>query len=208
MSKLRRYVLRLLPICAASSLLCLITIAGTASALNYGAGKYGDCTYGTCGITLSSNGVVNINIVPSQTGACTVGSDLVSVLTDNTNGYTLTIQTNGASNALSNGSSTIAAISASQSSPSTLSANNWGYRVDGVSNFGSGPTSAYANAAYPVSDLFAPVPPSTGSADTLATTSVPADPAVTTTVWYGACADTTIPASTYGATVMYTAVAN
>lgn len=174
---------------------------------NYGNGTYGSCQYGSCSITLSSSGTVNLDIAPTTTGNCTIASDSVSVLTDNSSGYNLTFQDTAASSALDSGGPTIPASSATFASPATLANNTWGYRVDGAGSFGAGPTSAQSNG--PASSLlFAAVPTSAASPDTLANTSGPANPAVITTVWYGVCTTTATPSGSYSTQVIYTATAN
>ncbi len=87
--------------------------------------------------------------------------------------------------------------------------NKWGYRVDGWSGFGAGPTSPVTNAA-PGSLTFAGTQPSSGTPDTIAQTAVVNSSPVTTTVWYGICANNAlgVPAGSYTSTVEYTASAN
>lgn len=176
-------------------------------AIEYGSGLYGACQYGSCSITIGSNSNVSVNVTPNSGGSCTVQSDSVSVLTSNSSGYTLTLADSGTNTALRKGSDSIAATSATQASPSALSANAWGYRVDGAGAFGNGPTTAGNNTS-PGSTTFAGVPASNGTAATVASTSVAANPAVTTTIWYGVCANTNIPNGTYTTQVVYTAVTN
>jgi len=187
----------------------LITPAVTlASNGAYSDGNYSACTYNTCGITLSSNGTVNINVTPGGSTTCTTQSDSVAVTTDSSTGYTLSMNDNATSSSLLGSSTpTIPTSSATQSSPSALSTNTWGYRVDGVGGFGAGPTSASSNTGTS-STTFAGIPTSAQTAATLVNSGSPADPAVTTTVWYGICVDTTVPADTYSSTVVYTAVVN
>jgi hypothetical protein len=174
----------------------------------YGSGTYGACSYGNvCSITLSSNGSISLDITPASGGRCTIHSDTASVLTDDSNGYTLTLADNGTNTSLVNGGATIDATSATIASPAAISGNHWGYRVDGLGSFGSGPTTSQSNVS-PDSTLFAGIKASNQTADTLAATSTAANPAVTTTVWYGACADTSVASGAYTTQVTYTAVAN
>jgi len=174
----------------------------------YGSSTYGSCDYGeACSITITSNGAVSLNVVPTSGGSCTIRSDTVSVLTDDANGYTLTLADNTDVTALSDGPSTISATAGTLASPSALTGNSWGYRIDGVGSFGSGPTTAQTNVS-PTSALFAEVQPNSEGGDTIADTSTAADPAQTTTVWFGACANTAVSSGTYTGQVVYTAVAN
>jgi hypothetical protein len=174
----------------------------------YGSGSYGSCDFGSaCSISLTSNGNIDLNVTPAAGGACTTQSDTASVLTDDTNGYTLTLADSSTSTALQNGAASINASSGTLASPTSLVANNWGYRVDGLGSFGSGPTTSQTNVS-PSGALFAGIEASDQPADTIASTSGAADPAVTTTVWYGACANTSVASGTYSSQVLYTAVAN
>ena len=144
---------------------------------------------------------------PGSGGKCTIQSDTATVLTDDSNGYTLTLADNTTNTSLTNGGNSIPATSGTLAAPSTLGANFWGYRVDGLGSFGSGPTTAQSNIS-PSSALFAGVVPSTSSPDVLANTTSIADPAVTTTIWYGVCANQSQPSGPYSTQVTYTALAN
>lgn len=176
-------------------------------AINFGSGTYGACQYNTCSISISTSGTVSLNVTPAPAGACTTQSDNVSVLTDDPNGYTLTLANSSTNQSLVNGSATINTTNATQASPAALAANSWGYRVDGIGGFGSGPTSSQTNINLN-STTFAQVPASNAPPDVLANTSVAADPAVSTTVWYSVCANTTETSGTYLSQVTYSAITN
>jgi hypothetical protein len=181
--------------------------ADTTDSTVYGSGNYGNCDYGSCTITLSSGGATTLNVVPTPSGKCTVQSDSASVLTDSTSGYSLTMTTSTTNNAMTSGSNSIAASSGTAASPVTLGMNTWGYRVDGLSGFGTGPTSAQSSGSVP-SVPFAGVPASNQAGTQVATSSGPANPAVSTTVWYGLCANSGQSSGNYSVTVTYTAVTN
>lgn len=181
--------------------------ADTTDSTVYGSGNYGNCDYGSCTITLSGGGSKTLNVVPTPTGKCTVQSDTASVLTDSTSGYSLTMTTSTTNNAMTSGSNSIAASSGTASSPVTLAMNTWGYRVDGLSGFGTGPTSAQSSGSIP-SVSFAGVPASNQAGTQVASSGGPANPAVTTTVWYGLCANASQSSGNYSVTVTYTAVTN
>jgi hypothetical protein len=184
------------------------TLADTTDTTNYGSGDYGYCDYGSCTITLSSTGDVALDTVPTAGGSCTVQSDSISVETDNTNGYTAQVSNNDPSvTGMVSGSNTIPASSGTAASPVTLSNNTWGYRVDGLAGFGAGPTSSQSSASVP-SVTFAGIPSSTDFAAPVASSTSPANPAVSTTVWYGLCIDVTLPSGSYSTQVVYTAVTN
>ena len=176
-------------------------------AINYDKGTYGACQYNTCSITISSSGTVSLDVTPTPSGACTTQSDDVSVFTDNSSGFTLSLGNSGTNTSLTNGSSNITSSTASQSSPAALTANTWGYRVDGVGGFGAGPTTAQTNISLN-STKFAGVPASNDLPDTLANTSVAADPAVDTTAWYSVCVNTSTVSGLYTSQVTYTAITN
>lgn len=154
----------------------------------------------------TSNGTVSINAIPTASGVQTIANDTVTVSTNDAAGYTLKLAETGASSALTSGGNSIAASSGSQSTPVVEAANTWGYRVDGVGGFGSGPTTATSNTAISGTIKFAAVP-ATASPDTLKTTATTASND-TTTVWYGVAVNTATPTGTYTNSVTYTSVAN
>lgn len=196
-------------ILAALCLVCMTTpaLADTTDSTVYGSGNFGDCDYGSCTITLSSTGVSNMAVVPTPTGKCTVQSDGVSVLTDSTTGYSLTMTTSTTNNAMTSGAGSIAASGGTLATPAVLAMNTWGYRVDGLGAFGAGPTTAQSSGSVP-SVTFAGVPASNQSAAQIASSSSPANPAATTTAWYGICANSSVPSGNYTTTITYTAVTN
>ena len=184
-----------------------IALANTTDSSTYGSGNYGDCDYGSCSITLSSGGAVNLDITPTQSGQCSIASDVVSVLTDSTSGYTVQLASSTTDTSLVNGASNIATSGGTAASPAILNPNAWGWRIDGYSGFGSGPTSAQSNITAPISS-FAGVPASNVAPATIKTSVTSANPAVNTTVWYGLCADTSALNGTYTTQVTYTATTN
>lgn len=190
---------------AAGMMALFIACSITATATNYGSGAYGACQYQSCSISLSSSGTVNLPITPGGGTTCTAASDTAIVSTGSSTGYTLQLSTSDATNTLTDGTNTIPAVSGTQASPAALSANTWGYRVDGVGGFGAGPTSGGVNTGVP-SELFASVPV-LASPSTIANTSAPAT-SEETDVWYGMCANAATQAGTYSDTVTYTAMVN
>lgn len=156
-------------------------------------------------ISVTTSTPVAISLTPTAGGVVSSSSDTVSVSTNNTSGYTLTLEDNDATTTLVSGANSIAAHSGTQASPTTLANNTWGYRVDGVGGFGAGPTSAETNNGSS-STIWAGVP-ATGSPNTLKTTSSTASND-TTTVWYGVKVTSSQPNGTYTDTVTYTATTN
>ncbi len=153
----------------------------------------------------TSSGAVNVNITPSAAGTQTIASDTITVSTSGQNGYTLQISRTGAESALVSGADTIPAAPGTQASPSALTANSWGYRVDGIGGFGAGPTSGQSSAAVSAA-TFAAVPAS-ASPNTIKVTSSTATND-TTAVWFSVVANTTLPTGTYTNSVTYTGIAN
>ena len=156
-------------------------------------------------ISLTSNGTVNLNATPTGNGVQTIASDTVSVSTNDNAGYTLQLNETNGSTTLTSGSNTIPAVSGTKTTPIAETASSWGYRVDSIGGFGSGPTSAGSNQA--IGSLGFAAVPATSSPDTLKTTSAVAAND-TTTVWYGIAVNDSIPSGTYTNSVTYTAVAN
>lgn len=185
-------------------------VLGVALARPYGAGRYGSCIYGSngCAISLSTDSGVGISLNPSGGDVVSIAKDNVNVITANYSGYTLSVESNTPStNNLVGDYSTIIPVSGTPSSPTTLSSNSWGWRVDNEASFGAGPTSAVTNA--PSSSLtFAAVPTNGSSVQVYSSNS--ATPPVTgdtIEVWYGIRVSPSKVAGDYDQTVLYTAVA-
>jgi hypothetical protein len=157
-------------------------------------------------ISMTTSGTVSISVTPTSSGAMSSASDTVSVSTNNTAGYALTLSDSNTNTDLVKGSDTITADAGTQASPSnTLTNNRWGYRVDSVGGFGAGPTSAETNvssSAYKWAGV-----PSSAAPNTLKSTATTAS-GDTTTVWYGVKSDSTKPNGIYTDTVTYTATTN
>lgn len=187
--------------------LLFVSVLSTA-ALPYGAGTYGSCTYGSCTITLSTSGTVSLNLHPNGSGVYTIQKDEVNVKSGASVGYNLSLSSSSANTNLVNGSDTISTNSGTYTSPTSLSLNSWGYRLDGINNFGAGPTSSVTNVSSS-SLSFAGIPAS-GTPDSIVTTTVASAPTVGDNygIWYGVRADLTPPAGTYSQTLTYTATQN
>jgi hypothetical protein len=160
-------------------------------------------------ISVSSTGTVTLNVLPSGSGSQTIGSDTVTVNTNDVAGYTLTLASSTANTYLASGSNQIPASSGSQATPVVQAANTWGYCVSGVGGFGATcPSVGVSNQAISGTNKFAGMP-ATGSPNTIATTATTAVNA-TTTVWFAVAANTSQAGSTtpYTGTITYTATAN
>lgn len=191
-----------------ASLLLAVFAVATAPVLASAAADTDNTTINaTIGSTISmtTSGTVALGITPDGDGQASSASDTVSVSTNNAGGYNLTLADSDATTTLANGGNSLTAHAGTQGTPTTLANNTWGYRVDGTGGFGAGPTSTQTNVDA-LSLTWAGVPAS-GSANTLKSTATTASND-TTTVWYGAKADTTKPNGVYTGTVTYTATTN
>jgi hypothetical protein len=162
-------------------------------------------TIGSTINVFTTSGTVSLNATPTGSGVQSTASDTVTVSTNNSSGYTLSVAETNASSSLVSGSNSIAATSGTFASPTALTANKWGYRVDSLGSFGNGPTSAISNAA--IGSLTYAAVPATASPQVLKTTATTATNN-TTTVWYSLAVNTSVPSGTYTNSVTYTAVTN
>lgn len=156
-------------------------------------------------ITVTTNTPVNIGLTPTGVGVMSSANDTVTVSTNDTGGFTLTLEDSDADTNLVQGGDTIPASAGTQAAPVTLVNNTWGYRVDGIGGFGAGPTTQETNVATTTFD-WAGVP-ANGAPNTIKTTATTATDDETD-VWYGVAADTSNPSGTYTDTVTYTATTN
>lgn len=155
-------------------------------------------------ISITTSGSVALNVTPVAGGSQTSASDTVSVSTNNSAGYTLTLADSDADTDLENGGNSIVAHAGTQASPTALANNRWGYRVDSIGGFNTG--GAVENNVTTSSITYAGVP-ATGAPNTIKTTAATAS-GDTTTVWYAVKADTSKPNGTYSDIVTYTATTN
>lgn len=156
-------------------------------------------------ISMTTSGTVALGVTPTGVGAASSASDTVTVATNNSTGYNLSLADSDATTTLVDGANTIAAHAGTFGTPTTLANNSWGYRVDGAGTFGAGPTSAQTNQAN-LSGTWSGVP-ATGSPQVLKTTAVTTAGDVTT-VWYGTKVDTSKANGVYSDAVTYTATTN
>ncbi len=159
-------------------------------------------------ISITTNGTVNLDVLPTGAGAQTIASDTATVNTNDSLGYTLTLSSSSAVTALTSGANTIPALTAgTQSTPIVQTVNTWGYCVPSVGGFSTFcPSVNASNAAISGTYKFAGIKAS-GSGNTIATTNTAAVNA-TTTIWYAVAANTSQATGTYTNTVTYTATAN
>ena len=147
----------------------------------------------------STSNNVDLNLTPGGSPVLTSASDTITVNTNNTAGYLLTLADADTTETLT-GSATIAASANTTAAPATLATNTWGFAVAGAPFDAS--YSAESNATSNTSK-WAKIP-STGTPFTLKSTAATASND-TTTVWYAAKIDSTKPTGTYTDQVVYTA---
>ena len=156
-------------------------------------------------ISISTSSTVAFSVTPTLAGSASSASDTVTVSTNKSTGYNLKLEDNDATTTLESGANSIAATSGTFASPAAMSANSWGYRVDGAGTFGAGPTSVQTDVAS-LTGTWAAVP-ALNSPNTIKTTASTASGDITT-VWYGAFVTTAKPDGVYSDVVKYTATTN
>lgn len=154
-------------------------------------------------ISITSNPTVAIAVTPTTGGVVSSQSDTVSVSTNNTTGYNLTLSDSDTNTNLVSGANNIAAHNGTYATPTTLTGNSWGYAVAG-GNFSASYTAEPSN---PSSTTKWAGVPSSASPQQLKTTAATAS-ADQTTVWYGVRATASQAAGVYSDTVTYTATTN
>ena len=156
-------------------------------------------------ITLSAPTSVDIAVTPAGGTKMSSKSANVLVATNAATGYKLSLSTQSTNRNLTNGSQAIAPTTGTQTAPIALSGSAWGYRVNGIGNFGSTTTieNNVASSAY----TWAGIPGHTVP-HVIRTTTVANPTAETTTVWYGVSVTGLQQSGIYTATVTYTAINN
>jgi hypothetical protein len=155
--------------------------------------------------TFTTSGTVTLGaLAPDATGRQSTNNDVVTVSTNDADGFTLTLEDADATRTLASGGNSFAASAGTPASPVTLVNNTWGWRVDDLSGFGAGPTATIANTA-PSALTYAGIPANASAFTLLATAGTGSE---VTDVWYSARANDTQPTGTYTDTVTYTATVN
>jgi hypothetical protein len=156
-------------------------------------------------ISYSSGPTVTLGaITPDSTGKQSTNSDTVSANTNDTAGLTVTLEANSASTNMTSGSNTIATAAGTPASPAALVNGRWGWRIDSLSGFGSGPGAVLSNAS-PSALTYAGIPAS-GSPFTIDTTAT--NGSTSSTVWYSARVNNAQLTGTYSTVVKYTITTN
>ena len=156
-------------------------------------------------ITLSAPTSVDIAVTPAGGTKMSSKSANVLVATNAATGYKLSLSTQSANRNLTNGSQTIMPTAGTQTAPIALSGSAWGYRVNGIGNFGSTTTAEnnVASSAYTWAGV-----PDHAAPHVIRTTTVANPTAETTAVWYGVSVTGSQQSGIYTATVTYTAINN
>lgn len=154
-------------------------------------------------ISMTTSGTVAFSLTPTASGVVSSGSDTVSVSTNNTAGYNLTLANTDANTYLDDGTNTIPAHSGTFAAPTVLDADTWGYAIAGGAFSGS--YSAELNNGSSTS-LWAGVPSSASPQELKDTSTTATDDE--TTVWYAARVTTAKPNGAYADSVTYTATTN
>ena len=156
-------------------------------------------------ISISSSGTVAISLTPTSNGTLSSAKDTVTVSTNNTAGYNLTLKDSDSTTDLTSGGNSFTAAS---TTPGALTAGKWGFALAsgtvgiGVAGF-DGSYSEVTNATGATSKWagVAASPVTIKSTTSTATNDQ-------TEVFYAAMADTNQPNGTYTDTVTYTATTN
>lgn len=156
-------------------------------------------------ISISATGTVTLSLTPTAGGVVSSGSDTVTVSTNKTNGYNLTVKDADTVTSLTSAGNTIAAHAGTTASPTALANNTWGFAVAGLGTFDASYAAETNNGSS--ATKWAGMPASSGTAATLKTTATTAS-ADTTTVWYAVKATSAQPNGSYTNTVTYTATTN
>ena len=157
----------------------------------------------------TGTGTVNLPITPTGGGVQTIGSDTVSVSSNDAAGYSLTIASANACTTLFTGTCvtpllTIPASIGTAAAPVIQSVNTWGYCATGtyvpsaLSTFC--PSATASNQTISATNKFAGI--TTSGATIGSNGGVVASN--TTTVYFAVAANTTQGAGTYGSSVVYT----
>ena len=156
-------------------------------------------------ITLSAPTSVDIAVTPAGGTKMSSKSANVLVATNAATGYKLSLSTQSTNRNLTNGSQTIMPTAGTQTAPIALSGSAWGYRVNGIGNFGSTTTAEnnVASSAYTWAGV-----PDHAAPHVIRTTTVANPTAETTAVWYGVSVTGSQQSGIYTATVTYTAINN
>lgn len=159
-------------------------------------------------ISISNNTpTVSLSLSPGGSAVESIGSDVVTVNTNNTGGYTLEIGDSDANTNLVSGGNSIATTTGETDfgagTPTALSTNSWGYCIA---------STTACDGSYTTGDDQVPGASfvsmkASGSEDTVKVTGTTATND-TTTFYYGVTVNSSQPTGTYSDTITYTATTN
>lgn len=153
-------------------------------------------------ISITTATPVNISLTPTAGGVVSSSSDTVTVNTNSSTGWTLTLADNDTNTDLVSGANTFTAHAGTFASPTALANNTWGYRIVGAGGFGGGAYTGETNNGSSTS-TWAGVASSASPVQIKSSGGVATND--TTTVWYGVKATSSQPSGVYTDTVTYTA---
>ncbi|HRJ06715.1 MAG TPA: hypothetical protein PK096_01855 [Candidatus Saccharibacteria bacterium] len=162
-------------------------------------------------ISVTTGTPIAISLTPTAGGVVSSASDTVTVNTNNSAGYELTLKDTDTSSNLVSGGNNITPTSGTMAASTTLSNGNWGFAIATgttgaeTNNFDASYSTETNNASS--TSKWAGMPTSSGTAYKLKDTSTTATND-TTTVWYAARVNTSQASGTYTDTVTYTATTN
>jgi hypothetical protein len=156
----------------------------------------------------NSTATVSVSLIPGASPVESVGSDTVTVSTNDTDGYTLEVAASDATNALSSatgpGTYTISATTpTTPATATTLDTNSWGWCVVGIGTC-SGSYSVTNNQADGASGNWIAMPASGSDIEVKSTTGTATND--TTVFYYGVNVDSSKQTDVYTDAVTYTAL--
>lgn len=155
-------------------------------------------------ISVSSANTVSFTVIPTTDGVLSNDSDIVTVSTNSTLGYNLSISASDATAVLTGSpSGTIPASANTYATPAVLANNTWGYAVPSLGAFDA--SYATETNSSTSTSKWAGMPILASLQNIKSTSSVASGD--TTTVWYAAKANFSTPAGTFTDIVTYTALA-
>lgn len=155
-------------------------------------------------ISVVSDAKVTINITPTPSGVYSSGSGIVTVDTNDSAGYTLTLADNDADTKLNSAGNNFTAHTGTLISPTTLTAGTWGWAVANLGGFDA--SYSAVNSVTPAGK-WAGIKASGSGGDVIASSVAPITNAVTT-VWFAAAADASQAPGTYQDTVTFSGTTN
>ena len=199
MTKLKRYIYG-----AAGTLAAFSMVMSPAMVSAVTDGTTVEATVGSTISMSNTTSTVSVSLSPGGSAVESVGSDVVSVSTNDTDGYTLDVAASDATRNLTAGANTIVpTAAATPAAATTLTTNSWGWCVVGLGACSASYSVTNDQAAGASGNWIAM--PASGSAIQVKSTSTTASND-TTTFYYGVNVNSTKPTGTYTDAVTYTAL--